>query len=335
MAFSVPAVAQQNKTASSQTSGRNVTGVVVDENGEPIIGATITVAGHSQGGAITDLDGKFSIRVPAGGKIKVSYIGFVTQTVSKLDGNVRVVLKEDASSLDEVVVVGYGALKQKNVTGAVEVINPEELKDLAVTSLSEALIGMSPSIHVSMPSTGRPGENATITIRQARDAVALIPTTDMNGASAGGQKNPAPLYVIDDFVYQDGEKGEEEFNNLDVDEVESITILKDAAAAIYGAYGAYGVILVKTKRGRSGQPRISYQAQMGYVDAVMHADMLDGYNYGRIYNAAKQAYSLQQNKTPDRLTDFFQADELEQMKNMNYDLLDKYWSSSLLSSISR
>ena len=325
-----PAFAQQNNRASSsQTNERTISGMVVDENGEPIIGATITLAGKNAAGAITDLDGKFSIKVPAGGKIKVTYIGYLPQTIGKLENNMKIVLKEDASSLDEVVVVGYGALKQKNVTGAVEVINPEELKDLAVTSLSEALIGMSPSIHVSMPSTGRPGENATITIRQARDAVALIPTTDMNGARAGGQKNPAPLYVIDDFVYQDGEKGEEEFNNLDVDEVESITILKDAAAAIYGAYGAYGVILVKTKRGRSGQPRISYQSQMGYVDAVMHAKMLDGYNYGRIYNAAKAAYSLQRNKTPDYQIDFFQADELEQMKKMNYDLLDKYWSSSL------
>ena len=313
----------------SIAQNRTVKGVVVDEKGEAVIGATVQLVGNSKVGAITDMDGNFTIQVPQGGKIRVSYIGYVTQTVSKLDGTPRIVLKEDASKLDEVVVVGYGALKQKNVTGAVEVINPEELKDLSVSNLSEALIGLSPSLHVTMPSTGRPGENATITIRAARDAVALIPKTDMNGAAAGGNIDPRPLYVIDDFIYQDGDKGEEEFNNLDVDEVESITILKDASAAIYGAYGAYGVILVKTKRGKQGAPRISYQTQLGYVDAVMHADMLDGYNYGRIYNAAKAANVLQENKTPNRLMDFFQADELEQMKSMNYDLLDKYWSSSL------
>ena len=313
----------------TQQATRTVKGVVVDEKGEGIIGATIQVVGNAKAGAITDFDGNFTIQVPEGAKLKVSYIGYVAQVVSKLDGNVRVVLKEDSNHLDDVVVVGYGALKQKNVTGAVEVINPEELKDLSVTSLSEALIGLSPSLHVSMPSTGRPGENATITIRAARDAVALIPTTDMNGAAAGGNIDPRPLYVIDDFIYQDGDKGEEEFNNLDVDEVESITILKDASAAIYGAYGAYGVILVKTKRGKAGAPRISYQTQLGYVDAVMHADMLDGYNYGRIYNAAKAAQVLQKNQNPDRLLHFFQADELEAMKDTNYDLLDKYWSSSL------
>ena len=325
--FSQPADAQKQTTTQGAT--RNVKGKVVDENGEGIIGATITVVGHGKGGAVTDLEGNFSIDVPAGGKIKISYIGYETKTVSKFTGEPIVLHEDDATSLDDVVIVGYGALKSKNVTGAVEVINPEELKDLAVTNLSEALIGLSPSLHVSMPSTGRPGENATITVRQAKDAVALIPTTDMNGQASGGLTNPQPLYVIDDFIYQDSEKGEEEFNNLDVDEVESITILKDASAAIYGAYGAYGVILVKTKRGKVGQPRISYQTQLGYVDAMKHPDMLDGYNYGRIYNAAKAAYSLQRNKTPDRQLDFFQADELEAMRNMNYDLLDKYWSSSL------
>ena len=308
---------------------RSVKGVVVDQNNEPIIGATITVAGQKQGGTVTDLDGNFTIQVPAGKKIKVTYVGFQTQTVAKLDGNVRIVLQEDENTLDDVVVVGYGALKQKNVTGAVEIINPDDLKDLAVSNLSEALIGLSPSLHVSMPSTGRPGENATITIRSARDAVALLPTQDMNGAAAHANIDPRPLYVIDDFVYQDMDKGEEEFNNLDVDEVESITILKDAEAAVYGAYGAYGVILVKTKRGKAGKPRISYQLQLGHVDAVMHADMLDGYNYGRIYNAAKAAYNLQQNKTLDRRIDLFQADELEAMKSTNYNLLDDYWSSSL------
>ena len=308
---------------------KTVKGTVVDQNNEPIIGATITVVGQKQGGAVTDLDGNFTMQVPAGKKIKVTYIGFQTQTVSTGDGKVKVVLQEDENTLDDVVVVGYGALKQKNVTGAVEVINPDDLKDLSVSSLSEALIGLSPSLHVSMPSTGRPGENATITIRSARDAVALIPTTDMTGAAVGANIDPRPLYVIDDFVYQDGDKGEEEFNNLDVDEVESITILKDAEAAVYGAYGAYGVILVKTKRGKAGKPRISYQTQLGWVDAIKHADMLDGYNYGRIYNAAKAANALQNNKTIDRRIDLFQADELEAMKQTNYDLLDDYWSSSL------
>ena len=313
----------------AQQATQTITGTVVDDQGEPIIGATIAAANNSKNGTISDMDGKFSIKVPAGTKIKVSFIGYVTQTVAAKDA-ARIVLKEDENSLDDVVVVGYGALKQKNVTGSIEVIDPEEIKDLAVSSLSEALIGLSPSVHVSMPSTGRPGENATITIRQARDAVALVPTgSDAGGKAIGGNNSPTPLFVIDDFIYQDYEKGEEEFNNLDVDEVESITVLKDAAAAVYGAYGAYGVILVKTKRGRMGTPRISYQTQLGYTDAIKHAKMLGGYDYGRIYNAARYANSLQNNKTDDMLKDYFQADELEAMKNTNYDLLKQYWSSSL------
>ena len=307
---------------------RIVKGTVVDQNNEPIIGATVMVNGNSQNGTVTDMDGKFSISVPAGKKIKVSYIGYQTQTISKFESPLNIVMEEDENTLDDVVVVGYGSLKQKNVTGAVEVINPEDLKDLSVSNLSEALIGLSPSLHITMPSTGRPGENATITIRSARDAVALIPKEDMTGAAVGANIDPRPLYVIDDFVYQDSDKGEEEFNNLDVDEVESITILKDAEAAVYGAYGAYGVILVKTKRGKAGKPRISYQTQLGWVGAIKHAEMLDGYNYGRIYNAAKAAQALQKNKTVDRRIDFFQADELEAMKNTNYDLLEENWSAS-------
>ena len=308
---------------------RTVTGTVVDENKEPIIGATVVVVGNTQNGTVTNMDGKFTLNVPTGKKIRISYIGYQTQTISKLDGPLNITMQEDENTLEDVVVVGYGSLKQKNVTGAVEVINPEELKDLSVSNLSEALIGLSPSLHVSMPGTGRPGENATITIRSAKDAIALLPTSDMNGAAAGANIDPRPLYVIDDFVYQDMDKGEEEFNNLDVDEVESITILKDAEAAVYGAYGAYGVILVKTKRGKAGKPRISYQTQLGYVDAIKHADMLDGYNYGRIYNAAKAAQVLQNNKAIDRRIDLFQADELEAMKSTNYNLLKDYWSSSL------
>ena len=159
----------------NQQDKRVVKGVVVDESGEAVIGATVTVVGQKTGGTVTDVDGRFSITVPAGKKLRISYIGYVAQTVSDLS-DPRVVLKEDGAFLDDVVVVGYGSLKQKNVTGAVEVITPDELKDLAVSNLSEALIGISPSLHIDMPSTGRPGENATITIRQAKDAVALVPT---------------------------------------------------------------------------------------------------------------------------------------------------------------
>lgn len=323
-AFPVTIEAQSNKTTTTGAT-RTVKGIVVDENDEPVIGATVTIVGQSNKGVITDIDGKFVLDVPEKGKIKISYLGYETRVISKLD-NPRVVLYEDATNLDEAVIVGYGALKPKNVTGSIEVIDAKELQDLSVSNLSEALVGISPSIHVDMPSTGRPGENAMITIRQAKDAVKLTPTgTDFGGQAIGGDANPSPLFVIDDFI-----STEEDFNNLDVDEVESLTILKDASAAIYGAYGAYGVILVKTKRGKAGLPKISYSTQIGYVDAVKHADMLNGYQYGLIYNAARAAgTSNNEADKDDLLKNYFQADELQAMKKMNYNLLDKYWNSSL------
>lgn len=328
-ANSEPLMAQRKAKTATQTTVDNsvkpivVTGTVVDEKGEPVIGASVVIAGNTRLGVATDIDGKFSIKCPSNAKLKVSYIGFQSQTVSNLN-NPRVVLHEDATSLEDVVVVGYGAMKQKNVTGAVEVINTQDLQDLSVTSLSEALVASSPSIHVDLPSTGRPGEQASITIRQAKTSASNVNTgTDAGGVSYGGEANAAPLYVIDDFI-----STEEEFNNLDIDEVEGISILKDGAAAIYGAYGAYGVILVKTKRGQAGKPKISYRSQMGYVDAVQHAKMLNGYDYGRIYNAARAAKTGKSEDIDTRLH-YFQADELEAMRDLDYNLLEKYWSSSM------
>ena len=301
---------------------QKVTGTVIDENGDPVIGATVVLSSNSKKGTVTDLNGRFSIDVPDGAKLKVSYIGYKTQMVTNLK-NPKIIMREDGGNLNEVVVVGYGALKQKNVTGSVEIIDTEELRDLNVTSLSEALAGISPSIHVSLPSTGRPGENATITIRQAKDAVSLVPTgTDAGGNAIGGNASASPLYVIDDFI-----SSEDDFNNLDIDEVESISVLKDGEAAIYGAYGAYGVILVKTKRGKAGKPKISYQFQLGVTDALKHADMLSGQDYAKIYNAAQYA-PTGKDQGLDNTLDFFQSDEIDYLANTNYNLLDKYWKSS-------
>lgn len=312
----LPAYAQNPAT-------KTVTGTVVDEMGEPVVGATVIVMGSSIG-ITTDIDGKFTLQVPEKGKIQVSFIGYTKQTVTNLN-NPKIVLKEDVNMMEEVVALGYGSGKQKNVTGSVEVIKAEELQDLSVSNLSEALVGLSPSIHVDMPSSGRPGETASITIRQAKAAVSLVPTgVDQGGKPIGGVADPAPLFVIDDFI-----STEEDFNNLDIDEVETITILKDASAAVYGSYCAYGVILVKTKRGTAGVPKISYNGTFGFIDAIKHADMLNAYDYARIYNAARGSAYKNGSANEDKLLDYFQYDELQAMKNLNYDLLDKYWSSSL------
>ncbi len=299
MLFAAPALAQ-NQTFK---------GTVVDELGEPIIGATVAPVGDKTKGTVTDLDGNYSLSVPKGTKITVSYIGFVPQTV-QAGANVR--LLEDRQSLEEVVVVGYGAQKMKNVTGSIEVVNAEELRDLNVTSLGEALRGMVNGLHVSVNS-GQPGSAAHLTIRQSS-----VMGKDWGGNAKFMANDDTPLYVIDDFI-----SSEDAFNNLDMSEVESISVLKDAAAAIYGAQGAYGVILVKTKRGKEGAPKVSYSGQFGFTDRLFTPKMMNSYDYARTWNAFKGSTPDTQDET--RMRDYFQTSELEALRNINYDLLDDYW----------
>ena len=240
--FAVTAIAQ-NQTYKGQ---------VVDEQGEPIIGATVAPAGDKSKGVITDLDGNYTIMVPKNTKVTITYIGYLPQTVVA-GSNVK--LLEDRQSLEEVVVTGYGSQKMKNVTGAIESINAEELKDLNVTSLGEALRGMVNGLHVST-SSSTPGSAAHLTIRQSSQLAKNWGSINAKFS----EQDDTPLYVIDDFI-----SSESAFNNLDMSEVESISVLKDAAAAIYGAQGAYGVVLVKTKRGKQGTPKVSYSGQYGFT----------------------------------------------------------------------
>ena len=225
---------------------------------------------------------------------------------------------EDVAKLDEVVVVGYGTQKMKNVTGAIETLSTDEIKDLSVGSLGDALSGMMSGLHVSSGG-GRPGSTPSLQIRQSSINTSVTPAS-----TRGGDADPSPLYVIDDFI-----STEEAFNNLDVSEVESITVLKDASAAVYGARAAYGVILVKTKRGKVGTPSISYNGQFGFTDALKLPKMLSAYDYGRIYNAARAAGTSTSDTESDNLrTQYFQTDELDTMRGLNYDLVDKEWSAA-------
>ena len=167
----------------------------------------------------------------------------------------------------------------------------------------------------------RPGENATMRIR------------DVNSLGEVGTNAQSPLYVIDGYIYPNDVKvgstyhnlGEEAFNNLDASEVESISVLKDASAAVYGSRAANGVILVTTKKGKIGAPSISYSGTFGFTNQVSRAKMLDAYDYGRLYNAVTAADPM--NTSLNHTTALFQADELEAMKSLNYDLLDKYWET--------
>ena len=301
----VPAMADNQST--QQT--RVLQGNVVDENNDPVIGASVAIAGSTIG-TMTNMDGDFRLEnvTTAHKTLRVSYLGYATQNLEiagRTTFNVKLAL--DETTLDEVVVVGYGVQKKAHLTGAIATVAPADVTDLASTSLAASLEGLMAGVSVNQ-SSQRPGETARINIRNS------------NTTNAG------VLYVIDDFVCPP-EDGEQMFNNLDPTMVESISILKDAAAAIYGARSAQGVVLVRTKRGHVGKPKISYSGQYGYTDEFYRSKMMDSYNYGLTWNAIRVADPTQGGFY--RRENLFQADELEAMKSLDYDLLDKYWSSGL------
>ena len=296
---------------------QTIKGTVLDEQGEPIIGATVSVAGQKGSGAITDLDGNYKLNVPADTKVTITYIGYLPQTV-KVGTTVK--LQEDRQSLDEVVVVGYGSQKKAHLTGSVATVPMDDIQDIAAGGLASTLSGLVNGMSVS-GGEARPGENARISIR------------DVNSLGEIGSTAQQPLFVIDGYIYPNDVKvgnvyqnlGAEAFNNLDPSEVESISVLKDASAAVYGARAANGVILVTTKKGKMGAPSISYSGTFGFTDEVARPKMLSAYDYGRLYNAVTAADPT--NTSLNHTTALFQADELLAMKSQNVDLLDKYWET--------
>ena len=244
-------------------------------------------------------------------------IGFRDATTN--GGTIKLVA--DDKTLQEVVVVGYGTQKKAHLTGSVANIPTDDIQDLANGGLAASLGGLVNGLSVS-GGDSRPGESARIMIR------------DTNSLGEVGSTAQQPLFVIDGYIYPNDVKvgnvtqnlGAEAFNNLDASEVESISVLKDASAAVYGARAANGVILVTTKKGKMGAPRISYSGSFGLADEVSRPKMLNAYQYGRLYNAVTAADPT--NTSLNKTTSLFQADELEAMKSLNYDLLDKYWDTA-------
>ena len=217
---------------------KNVQGVVVDQSGEPIIGASVMVKGTTNG-IITDLDGKFSLsNIPEKGVITISYIGYKGQDISVIGKNMlRVTLEEDTEMLDEVVVVGYGTQKKSDVTGAMISVGEKELKSRPVSNAFEAMQGKAAGVDIT--SNERPGAIGEIRVRGVRSLTA----------------SNTPLYVVDGIPIMSS-SGIETINPHDI---ESIDVLKDASAtAIYGSRGANGVIMVTTKRGKEGKMTLSY-----------------------------------------------------------------------------
>ncbi|MFV0291406.1 MAG: SusC/RagA family TonB-linked outer membrane protein [Mangrovibacterium sp.] len=303
VAFLAPSYAQSTK---------KVSGSVVLSSGEPVAGAIVKQEGTTNG-TLTDIDGKFTISVPENAQLTISFIGYVSQTISDLS-KTKITLVEDALQLDDVVVVGYGTQKKAHLTSAVATTDMNDVADLSTSDMASALRGLMNGVSVSSSSTSRPGATSRISIRENNVVAGLSTAAETD-----------PLYVIDGYAYPI-EDGSRAFNNLDASMIESISVLKDASAAIYGSRAGNGVILVTTKRGKVGKPKISYNGQFGMADAIAHPDMLSAYQYGKVWNAVRAANPV---TTPyDSRTDLFQADELEAMKGMDYNLLEDQWTAA-------
>jgi TonB-linked SusC/RagA family outer membrane protein len=239
-------------------SAQTVKVTVTDETGEPVIGASVLEQG-SQNGGITDIDGIFNITLKGSKKIVVSYIGMKTQTV---DGSgktaIDVVLKDDATGLEEVVVIGYGSVRRKDITGSVATVNSETLQAVPVANASEALTGKLAGVQVT---TTEGSPDAEVKIR-------------VGGGGSITQSND-PLYIVDGFPV-------ESISDIPANDIEDITVLKDASStAIYGSRGANGVILVTTKSGQAGKVKVSYNAYYSWKKIAKKYDVLDVYDYAK------------------------------------------------------
>jgi len=250
---------------------KKITGTVLDETGESIIGASVAVKG-SAAGTITDIDGRFALEVEDTDVITVSFIGYLSQELAVAGkSEIRIILKENAEMLDEVVVVGYGVVRKKDLTGAVASVSGDLMKDKPVASMGEALQGRAAGVQVI--SSGKPGDNVSFRIR----GISTI-------------NNSEPLLVIDGVPTDLG------INSLNMEDVESVDVLKDASAtAIYGSRGANGVVLVTTRKGKSGDGSLSFSANWGVQTATDMPKMLNAGQFVSLHNEMIANYSGTEN----------------------------------------
>ncbi len=269
----VNAVQQQRNT---------VTGIVEDSHGEPIIGANVKVKDSSIG-TITDLDGVFKLTVPLGSKLVISFIGYETVTVQATT-KMKVVLEENSMELSEVEVVAYGAQKKVTVTGAISSVKGGELTKTPTGSISNMLSGQLTGL-TTVQYSGEPGSDAaTIFVR-----------------GQGTWEDSSPLIQVDGV--------ERSFNEIDPNEIESISILKDASAtAVFGVRGANGVVLITTKRGQEGKAKISFTTSASVIAPTATIEKANAYQYAMFYN------QMQKNDNPDA-TPMFSDEVIQKFKD--------------------
>ena len=255
-------VTTNSDTNTDGDAGKTIKGVINDEQGETIIGASVIIKGEDTG-TTSDMDGRFTLEAPEGAILVISYIGYHTQEVKvRKRSLLRVVLKEDNQLLDEVVVVGYGTVKKSDLTGAVSGVSNRQYKNQPVQRVENILQGRTPGVEVTATS-GMPGASMKVRVRG---------TTSIN-------KSSDPLYVIDGIISSSGLDG------INPSDIQSMEILKDASStAIYGSRGSNGVILITTKQGSEGKAQVTFDASIGLSTVRKQYDLLNAYEFATALN---------------------------------------------------
>ena len=260
----------------SAQQGKTVSGVITDINGEPIIGANVIEKGSESVGTVTDVDGKFTLALDKPtATLVVSYIGYLTKEVPVGSQSVlKIILSEDTQNLEEVVVIGYGSVKKSDLTGAVGSIQVDKVQGISVKSVDQMLQGRTSGLYM-VQNSGMPGASSTVRIRGG------------NSISGGNE----PLYIIDGMpVYPSADASQtalSPLNSIPTSDIESIEVLKDASStAIYGSRGANGVIIVTTKKGKSGKTSVAFDAYWGIQNIYKKYDLLDSRSFEKLANEA-------------------------------------------------
>ncbi len=261
----------------AQSSTVHVKGVVNDVLG-PVIGASVVEKGNTANGTITDIDGNFSLNVPSDATLVISFIGYATQEIPVAGKtSMAITLKEDTEVLDEVVVVGFGTQKKVNLTGSVGLATAKDLESRPVTNATQALQGLVPGLQISS-SSGALDKTASINIRG-------------NGTIGKGSSG-SPLVLIDGM--------EGDLNLVNPQDIESVSVLKDAAASsIYGSRAPFGVILITTKKGKSGKATVNYNNSFRWGSPINMPEQMDSYTFANFFNEAARNADTQAIFTPD------------------------------------
>lgn len=255
-------------------------GLVVDQEGNPLIGATVIVKGDKRQNTITDLSGEFRLQnLAEGATLQISYIGFRTEEVKiGKESFAKVILKEDEAVLNEVVVVGYGTQKKQTLTGAISTLSGETVLTTKSTSVAQSLQGKIAGVQIRQQD-GQPGGFSSM--------------VQIRGFGS-------PLYVIDGVVRDSGDGGSE-FQRMNPEDIESISVLKDGAAAIYGMNAANGVVIITTKKGRQGKARFSYNGSFTAIFPTSMLEVMNAYQYSEIANEVSMNVGTGPTTTPEEL----------------------------------